>query len=69
MFMSKRENIVSFVSLDCFDQLPFGIFEMDFDPVTIEGILINGCVIEAEDCGMALPCSRLWPGHISVSSR
>jgi hypothetical protein len=42
--MGERKNIVSFVSFDGFDQFPFGVLKVNFDPVKMMGVLVNGRV-------------------------
>jgi len=42
--MGERKNIVPLVSFDCFDQVPFGVLEMNFNPMNATGRLVNGCV-------------------------
>ena len=70
VFVGEGKNIVPFVSFDGFYQLPPRVLEMNFNPVGLVGFLVKRLqVLEAEGSGKDLPCSRLWPGHRSVSSR
>jgi hypothetical protein len=51
VFMGEGEDVISFVPFDGFDQLPFGVLEMYFNPARITGVLVKWLCLRGRGFG------------------